>query len=72
MTKENKISLEEEIASVKKGLRSIELQYNFWQVKAAIRGGGNNNIMQAFGQVTAQKATNEEYLKYLEDKLKEE
>jgi hypothetical protein len=72
MDKETKAALEEEIKNVKKGLASIEWQFKFWQRKAGIRGTGNNAIMQSFAQITGQKTTNEEYLKFLEENLKED
>lgn len=67
MTKEEKQYLEEEITSVKKALRSVSYQYDFWQRKVAVDSRDNN--MQQYRQITGQKKGTEEYLKFLEERL---
>jgi len=67
MTKEDKKFLEEEIAQVKKALRSIGYQYNFWQQRASL--SNKQDDMQQFANVTGTKRGTEEYVKYLEELL---
>jgi hypothetical protein len=57
----------EEIAQVKKALRSLSYQYTFWQRRASL-SNKKDDLMQ-LGNVTASKTGTEEYIKFLEGEL---